>query len=164
MICPFCSVNDDRVIDSRTSDAGKAIRRRRVCNVCGKRFTTYERFESAIRMMVVKRDGTRQLFDAQRILQGVESACAKRPVPADVKAQLVLEVEETLFREYDREIPSERIGTEIMERLRHIDQVAYVRFASVYKEFKDLDELLVEVQDTKDRAEAEVPGQRDLFS
>ena len=164
MICPFCHVNDDRVIDSRTSDAGKAIRRRRVCNACGKRFTTYERFESAVRMMVIKRGGSRQIFDPQRILKGVEAACAKRPIPADTKAKLVLEVEEELFREFDREIPSERIGTAIMERLRNIDQVAYVRFASVYKEFKDLDELLVEVRDAKERAQAEVPGQGDLFS
>jgi len=163
VICPYCHVSDDRVIDSRSSEGGSAIRRRRVCNACGKRFTTYERVETASRMMVIKRDGSRQAFDLQRILQGIEAACAKRPIPAEEKRQLAEAVEEEMFREFEREIPAEEIGNAIMNRLRKLDQVAYVRFASVYKEFKDLDEMLDEVKDAKKRADEEVPGQRSLF-
>ncbi len=163
LICPFCSQNDDKVIDSRTSDAGRAVRRRRVCNVCGKRFTTYERVEAATRLMVVKRDGSRQVFDPMRLLNGLQSACAKRPIPVESMQHLVDEVEESLYKEFDREVPSDRIGVAIMERLRHLDQVAYVRFASVYKEFQDLDDLLAVVQETKKLADTEVPGQGELF-
>jgi len=164
VICPYCRVNDDRVIDSRTTDGGNAVRRRRVCNACGKRFTTYERIDTGARMMVVKRDGSRQAFDSARIRLGIQAACAKRPVPAAAIQAIVDEVEETLYREFDREIPSKRIGQAIMDRLRKLDQVAYVRFASVYKEFKDLDDMLEEVKDTKQKADADIPGQADLFT
>jgi len=114
-------------------------------------------------MMVIKRDGSRQAFDLQRILQGIEAACAKRPIPAAEKRQLAESVEEEMFRNFEREIPAEEIGNAIMDRLRKLDQVAYVRYASVYKEFKDLDEMLDEVKDVKQRADEEVPGQRSLF-
>ena len=152
------------MIDSRTSDGGRAIRRRRVCTACDRRFTTYERYEAANRLMVIKRDGTRQTFDAQRILQSIEAACAKRPIDAEAKHRIVEEVEEQLHREFDREVPSRAIGDAVMLRLRQIDQVAYVRFASVYKKFRDLDDLIEEVKETKIRADAEVPGQGELFS
>jgi len=164
VICPFCGASEDRVVDSRTSEGGRTIRRRRFCNVCERRFTTYERAETTTRLMVVKRDGTRQAFDPQRMLHGIEAACAKRPIPAEKKQQIIDEIEEELFREFDREVPSERIGQAIMNRLQRIDQVAYVRFASVYKEFKDLDELLDEVREAKERASSLVPGQGELFA
>lgn len=115
-------------------------------------------------MMVVKRDGSRQAFDSGRIRLGIEAACAKRPISATAIQDIVDEVEEALFREFDREIPSQRIGQAIMDRLPKLDQVAYVRFASVYKEFKDLDDLIEEVKDTKRKADADIPGQADLFT
>lgn len=163
MICPFCGHNDDRVIDSRASESGRAIRRRRVCNHCGKRFTTYERVESAVRLMVVKRDGSRQAFDPQKILAGIEAACGKLPIPAEHKVAIVEEVEEELYRDFDREAPSLVIGQRVADRLRKVSGVAYVRFASVYKDFKALDQLMEEIHEAQARAVSEIPGQGELF-
>jgi len=163
VLCPFCHVDDDRVIDSRSTENGRTIRRRRVCNGCGKRFTTYERAEALTRLTVIKRDGTRQTFDAQKILHGVETACGKLPVAAEDKARLVEEVEEGLYREFDREVESAEIGRRVADRLRSLHHVAYVRFASEYKQFQDLDQIIDEVREVKELAKAEVPGQARLF-
>ncbi len=163
MICPACAANDDRVIDSRASEGGKAIRRRRICNRCGKRFTTYERVEAAGRLVVVKRDGTRQAFDPQKILAGIEAACGKLPIATEAKMRVVEEIDEELHREFEREVPSLVIGERVAQRLRKLNQVAYVRFVSVYKEFHGLDQLIDAAQDVREQARADVPGQANLF-
>lgn len=141
MNCPFCSADNDKVIDSRASDAGKSIRRRRECVACGRRFTTYERVEQTARLVVIKRDGTHQPFDRQKIISGIHAACGKRPIAEAVKEQLADEIEETLHREFDREVNSRVVGERVMVRLRDIDEVAYIRFASEYYQFRSVDEL-----------------------
>ncbi len=141
MICPFCSADNDKVIDSRASDAGKSIRRRRECLACNRRFTTYERVEQTARLVVIKRDGTHQPFDRQKIISGIHAACGKRPIAEAVKEQLADEIEEALHREFDREVPSRVVGERVMVRLRDIDEVAYIRFASEYYQFRSVDEL-----------------------
>lgn len=141
VVCPFCNEDDDKVIDSRASDAGRSIRRRRECVKCHRRFTTYERVEQTARLMVVKRDGTHQPFDRAKILAGVLSACGKRPIAEEVKERLADEVEEELHREFEREVPSQVIGERVMSKLRDIDEVAYIRFASEYYQFKSVEEL-----------------------
>lgn len=141
MLCPFCNADNDKVIDSRSSDAGKVIRRRRECLGCGRRFTTYERVEQTARLTVVKRDGRRVAFDRENILRGLNSACGKRKIPEEVKQRLVDAVEEELHREFDREVDSREIGERVMARLRDIDEVAWVRFASEYYQFKSVAEL-----------------------
>jgi transcriptional repressor NrdR len=146
MRCPFCQQDDDRVIDSRATDDGTAIRRRRVCNACSKRFTTYERVEGEETLRVVKRDGRSQAFDRRKILHGMEVACEKRAVTAAALEGAANRIHQQLISEGDREVPVARIGELVMEELRRLDQVAYVRFASVYRQFKDLDELLREVR------------------
>ncbi|MBL8991194.1 MAG: transcriptional repressor NrdR [Phycisphaerae bacterium] len=151
MICPYCGHNDDKVIDSRASDAGKVIRRRRQCLKCAKRFTTYERVEETSRVLVVKRDGTRVPFNRENIVRGVQAACGKRPIPEEAKSRLVDEVEETVHREYEREVPSRAIGELVCEKLKHLDEVAYIRFASEYHRFKDLGEMAQEMAELKER-------------
>ncbi len=141
MLCPYCAKDDDKVIDSRASDAGKSIRRRRECLACGRRFTTYERVEQAARVMVVKRDGARQPFDREKIMRGVVSACGKRPIAEEIKQRLVDAVDEVVHREFDREVPSQVIGEKVMEKLRDIDEVAYIRFASEYYQFRSVNEI-----------------------
>ena len=136
MICPFCGFKEDRVIDSRESKEGDVIRRRRECLKCSRRFTTYERSDE-IPYMVVKRDGRREKFDRQKILEGLLKACEKRPVPMPKLAEVVDEVESKLADNSDREIPTTEIGEIIMEGLRDLDKIAYVRFASVYRDFQD---------------------------
>lgn len=164
MRCPYCHVDDkDRVIDSRPVEDGQAIRRRRVCEKCHRRYTTYERIEETVRLMVIKKDGTRVPFDRNRILAGIQKACYKRPVPADQIAKVVDAIEEEVSRHYQREVPSQYIGERVMKYLRHLDQIAYVRFASVYREFRDLGALIDEAQDVLKAAKEETPGQQDLF-
>ena len=141
VICPFCDVDNDKVIDSRASDGGKSIRRRRECVGCGRRFTTYEKVEQTARLMVVKRDGTHQPFDRQKILSGLYAACGKRPIPEDVKQKVAEVVEEELHREFDREVPSRAVGERVMAKLRDVDEVAYIRYASEYYQFKSVEEL-----------------------
>ena len=162
MICPFCDIDDDKVIDSRSTEAGKVIRRRRQCLRCERRFTTYERVEQTTRLMVVKRDGTRVPFDQQNILRGVQAACGKRPIAESVKARLAGDVEDELARDFDREVPAEIIGERVMKRLREIDRVAYVRYASEYFQF-ELGELRDEL-DQLDSQSPEVRDQGDLFN
>ncbi|HZZ43672.1 MAG TPA: transcriptional regulator NrdR [Tepidisphaeraceae bacterium] len=165
MRCPFCDAEKDslKVIDSRTCEGGKAIRRRRECLLCKKRFTTYERVEEQMRLVIVKKDGRRVPWDRQKILSGLERACFKRPVPESELVRIVDEVEEEVFKTYDREAPSTVIGELVTDRLRRLDQVAYVRFASVYRRFKTLEELVEEARAVIDAKRYEDPTQGRLF-
>ncbi len=165
MRCPFCDADKDhlKVIDSRTGEGGRAIRRRRRCLNCKKRFTTYERIEENIRLTVVKKDGTRVPFDRQKLLTGLERACYKRPIELEQLQRIVDEVEEEAHKGYDKEVPSAAIGEMLIERLRRLDQVAYVRFASVYRRFKTLDDLVHEAQAVIDAHRFEDPTQGRLF-
>jgi transcriptional repressor NrdR len=145
MTCPFCGFRQDRVIDSRESKEGDLIRRRRQCLSCEKRFTTYERIDE-IPYMVVKKDGRREKFDRQKVLSGLLRACEKRPVSMSSLAELVDEVESGLSEDPDREITTTEIGERLMERLRKLDKVAYVRFASVYRDFQDVEAFFSELE------------------
>ncbi len=146
MNCPFCGFKEDRVIDSRESKEGEVIRRRRECLQCERRFTTYERIDE-VPYMVVKKDGRREKFDRQKVLSGLLKACEKRPVSMTKLAELVDEVESLLTDKLDREISTTEIGSLLMRRLAALDKVAYVRFASVYQDFQDLDAFLSELKD-----------------
>lgn len=145
MHCPFCSNDDTRVIDSRVAEGGAAVRRRRECEVCGKRFSSYERAELRL-PMVIKKDGTRQAFDEQKIRGGMQKALEKRPVSADALEQGVQVVVRAAQENSESEIPAGVIGDYVMEQLRQLDGVAYIRFASVYREFKDVDEFVAAVK------------------
>ena len=145
MKCPYCGDTEDRVVDSREVREGATIRRRRQCAACDRRFTTYERIED-IPYMVVKNDGNREEFDRAKLLGGLRKACEKRPVPGNQLVELVDAVEESLHERGDREISTREIGEIVMERLRGLDQVAYVRFASVYRRFEDIGEFLDELK------------------
>ncbi len=137
MKCPFCGHPDSKVIDSRPTDDGTCIRRRRECIDCGKRFTTYEQLE-IFPLLVIKKDGRRETFDRSKIINGVTKACQKRPVSAASIEKLVNDIEQNVRSSMEREVTTERLGEMIMERLRVLDEVAYVRFASVYRQFKDI--------------------------
>lgn len=145
MTCPFCGHRQDRVIDSRESKEGDVIRRRRECLNCERRFTTYERSDE-IPYMVVKRDGRREKFDRQKVLEGLLKACEKRPVAMSKLAEIVDQVETRLADQSEREIPTSQIGEMLMERLRLLDKIAYVRFASVYRDFQDVEAFLNELK------------------
>lgn len=144
MKCPFCAYLESKVVDSRPADEGASIRRRRECLSCHKRFTTYETVES-LPMVVVKKDGSRQSFDRRKVLGGMIRACEKRPVPLAELEKIAEEIEQDLQNSMEREISTEAIGEKVMERLRNVDQVAYVRFASVYRQFKDIDTFMTEL-------------------
>jgi len=146
MTCPFCRHRQDRVIDSRESKEGDLIRRRRECLKCMRRFTTYERSDE-IPYMVVKRDGRRERFDRQKVLEGLLRACEKRPVPIAKLAEVVDSVESMLAENPEREVSTAAIGEMVLERLKKLDKIAYVRFASVYKDFQDAESFLVELRD-----------------
>jgi len=164
MRCPFCKeINQDKVIDSRLSEGGEVIRRRRQCLICKKRFTTKERAENEIRVTVVKRDGTRVPYDRGKIIGGLQRACWKRPVDDSTLEQLVDKVEDTIFKSNEREVSSQYIGQIIGDYLSRIDQIAYVRFASVYRRFEDLGELISEAQDVIHRTAGQAIGQQSLF-
>ena len=166
MRCPFCSADKEslKVIDSRTCENGRSIRRRRECLHCGKRFTTYERVEQVTRLMVVKKDGRRVPWDREKIMGGLERACFKRPIPESELIRIADEVEEEVKGAHDREVPSTAIGQAVIDKLRRLDQVAYVRFASVYRQFKTLEELVGEAQAVIDaRRYEDPPGQGRLF-
>jgi transcriptional repressor NrdR len=143
--CPYCSATKDRVVDSRESRDHRTIRRRRQCLSCGRRFTSYEQIED-IPYMVVKNDGTRQEFDRKKLLGGLLKACEKRPVPPMKLEEIVEAAENMLHEREDREITTRDIGAFVMERLRELDQVAYVRFASVYRKFEDIDAFMTELK------------------
>lgn len=146
MTCPFCRHRQDRVIDSRESKEGDLIRRRRECLKCLRRFTTYERSDE-IPYMVVKRDGRRERFDRQKVLEGLLRACEKRPVPMAKLAEVVDAVESALAENPDREMSTADIGEQVLERLKKLDKIAYVRFASVYRDFQDAESFLLELKD-----------------
>lgn len=145
MKCPFCSANDDRVVDSRESRDGATIRRRRECLECGRRFTSYEQIEK-IPYLVVKVDGRREEFSRQKLLAGLQKACQKRPIPAKNQEEIAELIEQRLHQREEREIGTQEIGTVIMEKLRELDPVAYVRFASVYRRFEDIGAFVEEIQ------------------
>ena len=144
MRCPFCAHPESKVVDSRPAEEGASIRRRRECLECHKRFTTYETMES-LPLVVIKKDGSRQSFDRSKVLAGLIRACEKRPVPFETLESIVNEIEQTLQNDMDREIPSAKIGELVMDKLKDVDEVAYVRFASVYRQFKDIDTFMHEL-------------------
>lgn len=144
MRCPYCGFSESKVIDSRPADEGSSIRRRRECLSCQKRFTTYETVES-LPMVVVKKDGSRQSFDRRKVLGGMIRACEKRPVPLAELERISAEIEQELQNSMEREISTEHIGQMVMDRLKQVDEVAYVRFASVYRQFKDIDTFMTEL-------------------
>ncbi len=163
MLCPFCKENDDKVIDSRATDGGQSVRRRRECQRCQRRFTTYERIETTVRLSVIKRDGSRVPYDRRQIVEGIRRAAFKRPIPAERLDQIVDEIEEGIFATHDKEISSQTIGERVSDVLRRVDRVAYVRFASVYRQFEDVDDFIAEARDVKERSSRDVPGQKGLF-
>ncbi|MCI2059182.1 MAG: transcriptional regulator NrdR [Oscillibacter sp.] len=144
MKCPFCGYSESKVIDSRPADEGSSIRRRRECLSCQKRFTTYETVES-LPMVVIKKDGSRQSFDRRKVLGGMIRACEKRPVPVAALEKISEEIEQDLQNSMEREVSTALIGEKVMERLKTVDEVAYVRFASVYRQFKDIDTFMKEL-------------------
>ncbi|MCD8340784.1 MAG: transcriptional regulator NrdR [Clostridiales bacterium] len=144
MKCPYCGMQDSKVLDSRPADDRDSIRRRRECLSCGKRFTTYEMVER-LPMIVIKKDGKRQEFDREKVLRGMIRACEKRPVQMEELEKIADEIEQELANTLDREIQTERIGELVMEKLRKVDEVSYVRFASVYRQFKDINTFMMEL-------------------
>ena len=161
MRCPFCKENRDKVVDSRSSDAGRIIRRRRQCLACKKRFTTYEKIGESFKLYVVKKDDSRVPYDREKIIAGLQKACYKRPVSAEQIQQIADKAEEEIFRSFDKEVSSAFVGESVMKHLRVVDKVAYIRFASVYRDFQDAGELIDEVSQVI--AEAEHIGQPKLF-
>jgi len=149
MKCPFCKQDDDRVIDSRSAAEGTTIRRRRECRKCGRRYTTYERIEQTP-IRVIKKDGRRVDFDRNKILAGLRKACEKRPIPTATLDRIVTEIETEIYDNYEKEVPSKVIGQMVMEKLKSLDKVAYVRFASVYREFKDVSDFEAEIKQVKE--------------
>lgn len=154
MKCIYCGSTDSKVVDSRQNEDGTSIRRRRECVVCGRRFTTYETIENAP-VMVVKKDGSRQAFDLQKVKTGVMKACEKRPISMAVIDRLVSDVQRSILNSLDQEVQSSTIGDLVMERLRDIDEVAYVRYASVHRQFKDINTLLDEIESLVNRDKAD---------
>ena len=161
MRCPFCKEERDKVIDSRSSDAGRVIRRRRQCLVCKRRFTTYEKIGESFKLYVVKKDNSRVPYDRDKVIAGLQKACYKRDVSVEQIRQIADKVEEDIFKDFDKEVSSAFVGESVMKHLREVDKVAYIRFASVYRDFKDAGELIDEVSEVI--AEAEQNGQPKLF-
>jgi len=145
MKCPFCRNEEDKVVDSRSSGEGYLIRRRRECLKCGRRFTTYERVEE-VPLMVIKKDGRREPFDRKKLLSGIMKACEKRPIGMDLLEGIVDEIEGALEKKFEKEVDSSQIGELVMKKLHKLDDVAYVRFASVYRQFKDVTQFMEEVK------------------
>ena len=146
MKCPFCLHDEDKVIDSRSSNEGKSVRRRRECSKCKKRFTTYEYVEE-VPLMVIKKDGRREAFDRNKIISGILKACEKRPVSVEKVESLVDRVEKELQKSFDKEVKAQVVGELVMDYLHKLDEVAYVRFASVYRQFKDINHFMKELKD-----------------
>ena len=145
MKCPYCNNADTRVIDSRPAEDGNCIRRRRCCDECGKRFTTYEKVET-IPLLVIKKDNTREQYDRSKIESGVVRACYKRTIPTEAIQKTIEKIETEIFKREEKEIPTSVIGEIVMESLKELDEVAYVRFASVYREFKDVNTFMAEIK------------------
>jgi len=163
MQCPFCGQDKDRVIDSRSSDGGRVVRRRRQCEACSRRYTTYERVEEAVRLTVLKKDGSRQPYDRQKLILGLEQACYKRPVTDQQIRGIVEATEEDIFRQFEKDVPSDFIGDTVGRHLKLVDKIAYIRFASVYRQFADVGELIEEAKGVKEMPVCG-PGQKDLFA
>lgn len=144
MNCPFCSKDNDKVVDSRSSSGGAIIRRRRQCLACGKRFTTYEQIEE-MPLRVIKKDGRRVPFNSKNILSGMLKACEKRPISINILEDIIKNIEQKINQMFDKEVPSKVIGELVMQELKKLDEIAYVRFASVYREFKDINEFMNEL-------------------
>ncbi|NIP22881.1 MAG: transcriptional repressor NrdR [Phycisphaerae bacterium] len=145
MRCPFCKEDRDKVVDSRSSDGGRIIRRRRQCLMCKKRFTTYEKIGESFKLYVVKKDSSRVPYEREKIIAGLQKACYKRPVSAEQILQIAEKVEESIFQKFDKEVSSVFIGESVIKNLSAVDKVAYIRFASVYRDFSDAGELIEEV-------------------
>ena len=164
MRCPSCrESNKDKVIDSRMTEGGAIVRRRRECTICGRRFTTKERIEEELRLTVVKRDGSRVSYDRQKIIRGLRFACYKLPIDDGAIDRMVDDVEGDVFHNHDREVSSAEIGEYLIRRLRELNTVAYVRFMSVYRQYHDVAEFVEEIQNVKDLAATQIPDQGDLF-
>ena len=146
MRCPFCRSDETRVLDSRQIEGGTAIRRRRECYVCSKRFTTYERYED-FQLMVIKKDGRREPFSRQKLLAGLRKACEKRPISIEQLETIVSDIERQLLDTNEREVPSKMIGEAVINKLFEIDEIAYIRFASVYRQFKDIQKFMEELEE-----------------
>jgi len=159
--CPFCKEDMDKVVDSRSSDSGRVIRRRRQCLICKRRFTTYEKTGESFKLYVVKKDKSRVPYDRDKIVAGLQKACYKRPVSAEQIQHVADKAEEDIFKKFDKEVSSAFIGESVMKHLRTVDKVAYIRFASVYRDFKDAGELIEEV--SRVIKEAEPMEQLKLF-
>jgi transcriptional repressor NrdR len=162
MQCPFCGQDNDKVVDSRSSEGGRVVRRRRQCLECSRRYTTYERPEEAVRLSVIKKDGASQPYQREKIVAGLQKACFKRPVTEAQLRQITDEAEEAIFRKFDKDVPSSFIGDTVSGLLREIDKIAYVRFASVYRQFSDVGELIQEARVVRDEPTSG-PEQKDLF-
>lgn len=145
MICPYCGNENHKVVDSRSSEEGRAVRRRRECLKCKRRFTTYEYIEES-RLMVIKKDGRREPFDRKKLSSGITTACEKRPISTERIEELVDEIERTIQRKFEKEVKAKDIGELVMSKLQDLDEVAYVRFASVYRQFKDVTQFMKEIK------------------
>ncbi len=162
MICPYCGRDNDRVVDSRSSDGGLMIRRRRECLDCTRRYTTYERVEKTARLMVIKKDGSRVPFEFENVLRGVQAACGKRPIAEEMKVRLAQETEEELHREFEREVESAVIGLRVAAKLRELDQIAYIRYASEHHDFRTLADFAEELSALQARPR-NLPNQQEMF-
>ena len=162
MQCPYCGQDHDKVVDSRSSEGGRAVRRRRECLGCQQRFTTYERPEGVIKLNVIKKDGNRVPYDRQKVIDGLQKACFKRPVSDDQLLAIICSAEDEMLASFDKDVPSKFIGDVVSDELRKVDKIAYVRFASVYRNFTDVGELIDEAREV-DQSPTPGPGQGDLF-
>lgn len=163
MRCPFCKEEDDKVIDSRAAENGAVIRRRRECLRCRRRFTTYERIETTNRLLVVKKDGNREPYQREKMLGSVRRACWKVSLSAEKIEALVDDVEEEVFQKFDREVPSVYLGKAVSDRLRKLDRIAYLRFASLYYKFQEVGEFIQEAQEVLEDEKTDIAGQQSLF-
>lgn len=162
MRCPFCKEDDDKVIDSRSSEGGRIIRRRRECLSCERRFTTYEKIGESFKLNVVKKDGTRVPYEREKLIAGLQKACYKRPVSAEKIQDIADSIEEEVFKNFDKEVSALFLGENAMKFLRRVDKVAYIRFASVYRDFTDAGDLLNEVSQAL--GEQDMADQPNLFN
>jgi transcriptional repressor NrdR len=162
MRCPYCKEDKDKVIDSRSSEGGRIIRRRRHCLACSRRFTTYEKIGESVKLSVIKKDGTRVPYDRGKVVTGLQKACYKRAVPAEKIQEIADKIEEDVFRNFDKEVSSQFVGESAMRHLRSVDKVAYIRFASVYRDFTDAGALIDEVRQAI--LESDASTQPDLFN
>lgn len=163
MRCPYCKEQQDKVIDSRATEGGAVIRRRRKCLSCNRRYTTYERVETTSKLLVAKKDGTREPYEREKLFASVQHACFKLPHSAETLGALVDEVEEAVFRAFEKEVPSSYLGDAVSVRLRKLDKVAYLRFASLYLRFRLVDDFIQEARSILDGEHTDVVGQQELF-